>query len=60
MENIEEIAPLIYTPTVGKVCQDFGENVCGNTIYIHISYIYIYMLSIFIYINAETNVRPDF
>ena len=30
VDNIEEIAPLIYTPTVGHVCQHFGEQVCRN------------------------------
>ena len=28
VDNIEEIAPLIYTPTVGHVCQQFGTQVC--------------------------------
>jgi malate dehydrogenase (oxaloacetate-decarboxylating)(NADP+) len=24
LENIEEMAPIVYTPVVGKVCQEFG------------------------------------
>ena len=24
VENMEELAPLVYTPTVGTVCQEFG------------------------------------
>jgi malic enzyme len=25
VDNIEEMAPIIYTPTVGRVCQEFGQ-----------------------------------